>query len=452
MRLPAFFSPKNPESAHRTTSSSLRSRLSKRWLLWGVLLLAATVFFGLGLNYRLLTRSVELPTMDLPADTVNKPVRLTAASPFELVLNGEKQPARREADNLYVAEFPATSGLYEYRIYGTRWNRLYTVRSSQSLSGTVEQDFEPPKITNFTLEEVYHEPLLEIDFEASERVALSFNDEEVECAQETLNYTCTYDFETEGEKELVVEFTDQAGNAVRENYQVLYTPLPKIDCTGEVPEQTRELAVTLQCRFNKEGELFVAGEEINFTPRAEELQTITLNLPEEGSNTLTLKFVDTYDFEDTLTYEITRDTTAPTAEFTFLDSKKVFQEGTIGVGFRADEAAEVAARFYPVNNFFETDALAQQILESGNFVYEGGESFSGSVEAGQEVSYSTVNNFAMCQILTPTNKNCFSPGMAAIDITLTDPLGNTRAYRCNNWITTATAPLDGLEATTCQER
>ena len=456
MKLPKFSLSPNPQS--ETPSTALagflgpNSKLSLRWLLWAILLFAATVFFVLGLNYNLLARLTQAPELKLPPTLISEPVRLQASTPFTARINDERVEAVQEADNLYTLQFPAESGVYDYRIYGLRQNQLFTVHSHEVLTGTVTQDLEPPQIERFVLSDLYHDPVVEFGFEASEVITLEFNDEMVECVVEDLTYQCRYDFETEGEKNLVVTFTDQAGNTVTEQVQTLYTPLPEISCEGEVPERTRETTLTLQCRLNKEGELFVAGEEINFTPRAEEPEAITLNLVEEGPNTIELKFVDTYDLEDTLTYEVTRDTTAPTAEFTFLDTKKVFQEGTIGVGFTSSEQADVTTRFYPVNNFFETDALARQILESGNFVYEGGEEFTGTIAAGQEVTYATTNNFAMCQILTPTNKNCFSPGMAAIDITLTDELGNQRAYRCNNWITTATAPLDGLEATTCQER
>ena len=424
--------------------------LSRRGAIWLGLLFAAGAFFLAGLQYNLLARTTTLPEVTLPPEISNQVSQIRSEKPFLVVLKGEKTESIKEADNLYTFTFSEKSGPYVYRVYGVKSTPFYTVRSSQYLGGSLVQDLESPVISNLEVAERYLESQVEFRFQTSEEVQVLINEEEGKCAEADLIYTCFFTFKEEGSKNLEFSFIDSANNLTQTTVQTLYTPRPEIACEGEVPGRTNQLSFELACTLNKEGELFLNGEEVDFTPR--QAETITFNLIDEGENTLELRFVDTYDLEVVQTYEVVRDTTAPTAEFTFLDTKKIFQEGTVAVGFTVNEAANAQVRFYPVNNFFETDDLARQILQSGNFVYEGGESFGRELAAGQEARFETSNNFALCQVLSPTNKNCFSPGVVGIETILTDELGNQRTYLCNNWLATDTARLEGLEATTCQER
>lgn len=426
-------------------------------IFFGTLLLVGSIsFFSIAMHYYLLTRELNVPKISQPDNITNDVITFTSEDRFAAKINNNKIISDRIADNLYKIELPQKNGIYDYELFGYNKSKLFSVYSRNSISGQVEADYEEPVIQNLELAPMYNEENITISFDANEAAQTVINNEEKNCtasdetvAEENITYTCEIKFETEGENELNFAFVDNAGNTSKENLNTIFTPLPELACS-QVPEITNQTSISIECTTNKEGLLFINGQEYN--PNAGQASSYEINLIEESENNIELKFIDTYELENTQNLKIIRDTTGPTSEFTFLDSKKQFQTGSIGIGFKSSEKANVKVSFFPINNFFETDELAKQILDSGNFVYEGGQNFEQAVEAGEEVNFTTPNNFALCQILTATNKNCFSPGVVGIEINLTDVLGNSRNYLCNNWLTTSTAQLDGLDATTCQEK
>jgi hypothetical protein len=421
----------------------------KKWIL-GSVLTSVLIVAGLTSCYLYLQRTISAPTIQPVADIVNTSLYLKSEENFVVTIKNNDYYATKKADNLYEVEVKLEDGNHEYTIYGLKSLKFITIKSNDSSTYEVKIDTTKPKIISNTIQEIYHEPKQVFEFKTSEPTKLSINDKETTCTDDRETYKCSFDFTSEGRQSIAVKLTDEGGNSSSIDVDTLFTPKPTLDCGQAIPTETQQTKISLECKVNKEGSLFIGEKETDVVVNAP--LVVDIPLPLEGKNSTVLKFKDTYDLESILELSINRDSTAPIANFNFLDSKKVFQQGTVGIGFTSNENANAKVRFYPINNFFETDQLAKQILGSGNFVYEGGQTFEAAINAGQPVTYSTPNNFALCQVLSATNKNCFSPGIVGIEVILTDALGNSRAYLCNNWLATDTAKLEGLEATTCQER
>ena len=415
------------------------------------LLIAVVILLVAGLvaYYVVQQESVTVPEIETPPSINNSALYFKSEANFVVNINKQHFVAEKKADNLYETNIDLNDGIYDYTLSGLKQNRLFTVKSKPTVTKKIKIDKTKPQIKEENVATIYHEPKQVIEFKSSEPVTVTINNQDATCTNEKASYKCNFEFTKEGKQELSIVLKDKANNTTTLTTETLYTPKPLLNC-GQLPIETNQAKINLECTVNKEGTLLVNNKEINTIVKAP--FPVEIELSTEGKNIVPLVFTDTYNLNSTIELVINKDSTAPTAEFNFLDTKKVFQQGTVGVGFISNENAKAKVRFYPINNFFETDALAKQILGSGNFVYEGGQTFEADVVAGQAVSYTTPNNFALCQILSATNKNCFSPGIVGIEVILKDKFENTRTYLCNNWLATDTAKLEGLEATTCQER
>ncbi len=418
-----------------------------------ILFVTAVGFVSLSIHYYSITKNLSLPEIITPSEITNDKITFESNKPFVAKINSKKHFADKIADDKFIVDIEENSGIYNYELYGHHKSKVFDILSKETSKGEILADYEEPEVSKIELKKMYNLPKEDFTISSNEEIIIEQNNKELQCqstpASNILEYNCPLEFEKEGEINLNYSFKDTAGNITSQEISTIYTPSPEISC-NVIPSITKESTIEVECTPNKEG--LVTIEEKEFDINANSQNTFPINLVEEGENNINIVFTDTYDLKTEQNLKIIKDTTAPSAEFTFLDDKKEFQTGTIGIGFKTSENANIKVNFYPINNFFETDELAQQILNSGNFVYEGGQTFEQSIVAGEEVNLSTPNNFALCQILTANNKNCFSPGVVGIDINLTDELGNSRNYLCNNWLTSSTAQLDGLESTTCQEK
>lgn len=417
----------------------------------GVVSIVSLLFFGVALNYYLLARSVELPEIFTPGEVTNEQIIFKSEDLFGARINNEFIEASQSAGNLWEIELPEISGKYEYELFGISKNRFFTLESPDTIVGAIEADFERPVVQADNLESMYNEPNIVLDLELNEDVQIEINEEVVSCNQSNFTYSCDLEFEDEGEQNIMVKLTDKAGNVATQEFKTIYTPLPELECNEDaITTPTSADSFTLQCTTNKEG--IVTAQSKEYNPIPEEIFEIPIQLSSEGVSNIFVEFKDTYDLLSNVEFDVEKDSTPPEAEFTFLDSKKLYLDGYITIKLKSNEDANATVKMYPLNNYFETDEIAKQILNSGNFQYQGGETFVQELAAGTEYEFSTINNFALCQIISDSNKNCFSPTVAAIEITLKDSLGNESKYLCNNWIASETALLDGLEATTCQPR
>ena len=423
---------------------------SGRKIGYALVLLALLIVIGLFSNYLLLSRSVELPKITKPDELTNAQLVFTAPRLFGVTIDDQELSAEKIDESSYrIIYTPTNSGTLNYTAYGIKKNRLFNVRSKDTSTGTVTVDLDPPQISEVKLEPLYTEPEAAFTFLIDEASTITISDQEASCTTSDV-VNCPLVFTEEGKQSITLTAIDLAGNSSTTPLTTVYTTKPELICNeSELPPATTQQTVSVTCTTNKEGVVIAQSKEYDPIPGTP--FQIDYDLPEEGTNKIFAEFTDTYDLNTTIERDIVKDTTAPTANFTFLDSKKVYQQGEISIGFAASEDAQAEVTIRPANNLFETDGLAQELIKSGKFAYEGGQTFAVALTGGQSQTFSTPNNLAICNILSSTNKNCFSPAIAAIEVTLTDALGNSRNYTCNNWIATDTAQLDGLESTACTE-
>jgi hypothetical protein len=449
MRFKLFKKPSKKNIFAQTLALKRSNSLLTKKILILTILVVFFIVAGLFSLQKTISKNILIPEVSIPPQLSSEKVVFKSEKNFVTELDGDYIKATKEADNLFIVTVPNKDKTYNYKLYGLQSNKVFSIKSEKFQTGSFETDFTPPDIQLNKIDDIYNQKDIKIQLVTNEEVKTSINDKHVECNLDKSVFTCSYEFEKEGNQELSFKFEDKAGNKTEKISNVLYTPLPKITCDNQIPERTNLIELILNCTVNKEGKVLYQNKEYQTsvnTPFEIKAQLT------EGANNVDILFQDTYKLESTFTAKTIRDTQAPTANFTFLDVKKIYQQGTVGIAFTSSENATASVRFYPVNSLFQVNSAARELLENKAFTYEGGQSFEQKVEMNKNSAFSTPNNFAICLNLSLNNKNCLSPGIIAIDITLVDDLGNKRVYTCNNWIATDTAKLEGLEATTCLEK
>ena len=187
---------------------------------------------------------------------------------------------------------------------------------------------------------------------------------------------------------------DKLGNITQlYNSTIRYVLAPKLECTSPTLI-TKENIGNVTCSVNKAGILKDSSNKETVFTKADK---IDLSYPlNEGVNELNFNFKDNTDLEDFAKITFTKDTVAPTAEFTFLDSKKKFLEGSYSVGIKASEDVKATVSIQPYNDFIEKTPKART---SGSFGYSGGSVQERDIAAGSDQRFATINNMGTCQII-----------------------------------------------------
>jgi hypothetical protein len=403
------------------------------------------------------------------ASTLKKPV--LTKSPPEIT----NQDIAFEAKENIVAYYqdrpywpaPKYQNQYNFeRIEGTHTFKFYTykevfgfgkIKSNEFTEVTVTGDYTSPTFADLETKKAYPKKEDSFSFTTKEKDLIVKNGDEImfdpantenKCKQEAqdqvFKLTCPIIFGDKKELTLNYTLTDKAGNTtkVTDNLLLKNVELPTFECT-KPPEITNKNTADVTCKTNKTGSIKDVNGEV---AKAEKDKPIPIKLTlKEGENKFNYTFTDEDGFDAAVEIKVTSDTKAPTVDFTFLDTKKKFNEGSFTLKFKPSETAEAKVVVRAYNETFENDPRFKEPLLAKTWGYKGGSNYMKTVIGGEEAVFTTPNDMGGCQIydtLVPAKKLVETPqGFCAFynvffiktDITLSDKAGNSSQYQCTSY-------------------
>jgi hypothetical protein len=443
-------------------------------ILFLILFIAAiTATFNYAPGY--IAKNIQKPELVAkPAEVTNQDIRFEAKDSIVVYFEGRPYWPAKNYQNQY--NFNKLEGSHSFKIYSYKdIFGLGKIKSNDFLEVSSFGDYDAPLFTNLETKKAYPKKDDIFSFVSKEGDLIIKNSEEImyspgesedKCKQEpseqVFKYVCPIAFGDKKELSLNYSISDKAGNTtkVTENLIVKNVELPTFECST-LPELISKNTADISCKTNKSGSISDANGEF---VKVEKDKSVAINLPlKEGENRFVYTFKDEDGFDINKEVKIISDTKAPTAEFTFLDTKKKFNQGSFTLKFKTSETAESKIVVRPYNETFENDPRFKEPLLAKTWGYKGGANYLKTIVAGEEAVFTTSNDMGGCQIYDkPTpNQNlvqtpqgyCYFYNVFFIksDITLSDKAGNASQYQCTSYTWDETKNPAGELPTECKK-
>jgi hypothetical protein len=444
-----------------TTIKSLFIQLiSSKKLGFFVLLL---VLFAAGIialfNYapKYIAKNLKKPELtNKPIDVTNQEIKFEAKDSIMVYFEGRPYWPAKNHQNQY--SFDKLDGTHTFKIYSYKEIfGLGKIKSNEFIEITTTGDYIAPTFANLETKKAYPKKEDSFSFTSKENELIVKNGEEImyapntsenKCKQEPseqiFKYICPILFGDKKELTLNYTISDKAGNTtkVTDNLLIKNVELPTFECST-LPELTNKNNVDISCKTNKPGAISdVNGEFV----KTEKDKSISINLQlKEGENRFVYTFKDEDGFDVNKELKIVSDTKAPTAEFTFLDTKKKFNLGSFTLKFKASETTEAKVIVRPFNETFENDPRFKEPLLAKTWGYKGGANYIKTIVSGEEAVFTTTNDMGGCQIYDKPSPNqnlvqtpqgyCYFYNVFFVktDISLSDKAGNASQYQCTSY-------------------
>ncbi|MEI6728204.1 MAG: hypothetical protein WCK98_01035 [bacterium] len=376
-----------------------------------IILFGCTVFLilaGVSIYFtpKLLAQSTtKTKITQYPNSLTSKDLIFTGEKPFAVVVDGKTFYSSEKSP--FTANLGKISGQHDFQIHGFTNTGIIKVLSNDRDVVTIMGDYEGPKVAFAPLKKFYTDRQVEFTFETNEpditllkddKLAFNqlnqYNDCKADIIDEVTKIKCVLDFSEDNNLRLNFAMADKLGNITQlYNRNIRYVLAPKLQCISPTLI-TNQAVANLSCSVNKAGVLKDSNNKETIFSKADK---IDLSYPlNEGVNDLNFNFKDDTDLEDFAKLTFTKDTVAPTAEFTFLDSKKKFLEGSYSLGIKASEDVKATVSIQPYNDFVENTPKSRT---AGHFDYSGGSVQERDVAGGSDQRFSTKNNMGTCQII-----------------------------------------------------
>lgn len=391
-----------------------------------------------------------------PGEITNQDIKFEARNSIVINYEGRLYWPAKNYQNQY--NFNKMEGAHTFKIYTYKdVFGLGRIKSNDFTEVTITGDYDAPVFSNLETKKAYPKKEDNFSFVTKESDLIIKNKDEImytpksaenKCKQEALEqsfkYSCPIIFGDK--KELILDYsiTDKAENStkVTDALVIKNVELPTFECST-LPELTNKNTADVTCKTNKSGSISDVNGEV---ARTEKDKNIILSLAlKEGENRFIYTFKDDDGFDLNKEFKIVSDTKAPTAEFTFLDTKKKFNQGSFTLKFKTSETAEAKTIVRPYNETFENDPRFKEPLLAKTWGYKGGANYMKTIIAGEEAVFTTTNDMGGCQIYdkpspnqnlvqTPQGYcNFYNVFFIKTDVNLSDKAGNSSSYQCTSY-------------------
>ncbi len=455
---------KSPQSESHSWYTSLVGKikkLSKSTLIRrGLVILLGIIVLGAGLGYatpRVISSTLAAPRLTKqPADKNNQDIVFESRDNIVAEREGRLfWPAPNRKNTL---EFGKLEGKQTIKFFNYVDLGFTKVKSVKFTEVGFESNYVAPTFSELDIQKAYPNKEDAFSFKLSDPNLIVYNDNKVvfdpketenECVKEVISdpkYKLTCQFAFGEKKELSLNYTikDTFGNStdILKNVLVKNVELPKLECDSPT-EYAKTSPLAIKCTASKNGTMTDnSGNSYNL----EKDKPLEFTIPlKNGVNTSTFVYRDEDEFELTKEFRTTLDNTAPELTFTFLDTKKKFQEGNFTLKFKANETVTTDIRVRPYNETFENDPRMKSPLFAKTWGYYGGSSESRTVPDGEEAAIVTKNDLGGCQLYeTPIDGkkllqtpqglcDLYNVFFVKTDITAKDRAGNTSSYQCTSY-------------------
>jgi hypothetical protein len=358
-----------------------------------------------------------------------------------------------------IAKFGKLDGKQTFRLYNFADFGFTKVKSQKFTEVVVESNYTTPTFRDLdvkkatpTKEDAFSFILSKPDLVVKKDGKPVFDPSKTEnqCTKEQLQttdykITCQFSFGDQKETKLNYTLADKYGNETKilDNFLVKNVDLPKLECPP-LPEFTTTSPAKITCTSNKKG---ILTDDQGQTYNLEKDKPLDFTVPiKEGLNKLVFSFKDDDGFDLNKEFATTMDTNAPEIKFTFLDTKKKFQEGSFTLKFIPNESVSADVRVRPYNETFENDPRMKSPLFAKTWGYYGGNTVSGkTIAADEETAIVTKNDLGGCQLYdsqidgkkllsTPQGLcDLYNVFFVKTDITVKDRAGNASSYQCTSY-------------------
>lgn len=420
-----------------------------------IIILTTVTIFSYAPKY--IAKNLKKPELiNQPGEITNQDIKFEAKDSIVVYFEGRPYWPAKNYQNQY--NFSKIEGTHTFKIYNYKdIFALGRIKSNDFTEVTVTGDYDAPTFSDLETKKAYPKKEDSFSFVTKENDLIVKNNDETmytpknsenKCKQElfeqSFKYICPITFGDKKELILNYSIVDKAGNSTKitDALVIKNVELPTFECST-LPELTNKNTVEATCKTNKPGSISDVNSEVTRTEK--DKNVILLLTLKEGENRFVYTFKDNDGFEVNKEFKIISDTKAPTVEFTFLDTKKKFNQGNFTLKFKTSETAETKVIVRPFNETFENDPRFKEPLLAKTWGYKGGANYIKTIVAGEEAVFTTTNDMGGCQIYDKLSPNqnlvqtpqgyCYFYNVFFVktDINLSDKAGNTSNYQCTSY-------------------